>query len=65
MDLHHKMVLALLQKPDNGSDKLLKQGKSRTGGSYFIGTMILIGIKGESQDFAFDYMEQGQKRLVH
>ena len=35
MDLHHEMVLALRQKPDDGSDKLLKD-KSRTGGSYFV-----------------------------
>ena len=41
MDLHHKMVLALLQKPDDGSDKLLKVSRARADLTS-LGTMVLI-----------------------
>ena len=59
------MVLALLQKPDNGSDKLLKVSHTRADLTSF-GMMVLnLGPKENPRTSPFDYTEQGCKRLVH
>ena len=53
MDLHHEMVLALLQRPDNGSDKLLKISHAQADlTSWMRLTLGRAEHKGESQNFA-------------